>query len=272
MGPPYQEFEPEKVGKRGKSGGASILGGRNQLLVGGGAHMAVKGLTFTLSPNLQLRTDGDDYRCVIQLNTGWQCKVAMMMRRARRCCKSKSCRAGYLTISNDLHRALFGKSESVNGETIRPVRVLKYFIFAEMLLFLSNCQLHKQYNIPNIPLASRNKQKWGYSGGQEGEWSDLHQFLDERSTKARSERVCLCALSPVSNFIFIFAWLNFTPPTQLPMLAIGQPSPVSFFIFGSDRICIKLTGTGYPVIVQIQIPTGTGGLQAYIYICFRWKM
>ena len=135
MGPPYQEFEPEKVGKRGKSGGASILGGRNQLLVGGGAHMAVKGLTFTLSPNLQLRTDGDDYRCVIQLNTGWQCKVAMMMRRARRCCKSKSCRAGYLTISNDLHRALFGKSESVNGETIRPVRVLKYFILQKCYYF-----------------------------------------------------------------------------------------------------------------------------------------
>ena len=111
-----------KSGQAGKSGGASILGGRNQLLVGGGAHMAVKGLTFTLSPNLQLRTDGDDYRCVIQLNTRWQCKVAMMMRRARRCCKSKSCRAGYLTISNDLHRALFGKSESVNGETIRAVR------------------------------------------------------------------------------------------------------------------------------------------------------
>ena len=71
MGPPYQEFEPKKLGKQGKkSGGASILGDRNRLVVGGGAHMAVKGLTFTLSPNLQLRTDGDDYRCVIQLNTG----------------------------------------------------------------------------------------------------------------------------------------------------------------------------------------------------------
>ena len=142
--------------------------------------------------------------------------------------KVKVAGPGYLPISNDLHRALFGKSESVNGETIRPVRVLKYFIFAEMLLFLSNCQLHKQYNIPNITLASRNKQKWGYSGGQEGEWSDLHQFLDERSTKARSERVCLCALSPVSNFIFIFAWLNFTPPTQLPMLASLLLYPFSF--------------------------------------------
>ena len=82
-----------------------------------------------------------------------------MMRRARRCCKSKSCRAGYLTISNDLHRALFGKSESVNGETIRPVRVLKYFIFAEMLLFLSNCQLYKQYNIPNMTSYASRKNK-----------------------------------------------------------------------------------------------------------------
>ena len=70
MGPPYQEFGRENWASREKkSGGASILGDRNQLVVGGGAHMAVKGLTFTLSQNLQLRSDGDDYRCVIQLNT-----------------------------------------------------------------------------------------------------------------------------------------------------------------------------------------------------------
>ena len=60
-----------KLGKQGKEkwgsfhiGGSQPAGGG-----GGGAHMAVKGLTFTLSQNLQLRSDGDDYRCVIQLNT-----------------------------------------------------------------------------------------------------------------------------------------------------------------------------------------------------------
>ena len=111
-----------------------------------------KRLNFHPISKSAITTDGDDYLCVIQLKVRCQCPMPMMMMRRRH--KSKSF-PSYLPISNDLHRALFGKSESVNGETIRPVRVLKYFIFAEMLLFLSNCQLHKQYNIPNITLASR---------------------------------------------------------------------------------------------------------------------
>ena len=72
MDPPYQEFEPEKVAKQGKENGFSRGGFHNRVVEGDGAHMAVKGLTFTLSQNLQLPTDGDDYRRVIQLNTRWQ--------------------------------------------------------------------------------------------------------------------------------------------------------------------------------------------------------
>ena len=78
-----------------------------------------KRLNFHPISKSAITTDGDDYLCVIQLKVRCQCPMPMMMMRRRH--KSKSF-PSYLPISNDLHRALFGKSESVNGETIRAVR------------------------------------------------------------------------------------------------------------------------------------------------------
>ena len=102
----------------------------------GGAHMVVKGLTFALSHNLQLRTDGEDYLFDTIDNNGNGDEEVWALED-----KSKSC--SYLRISNDVHRALFGKSESVNGETNRPVR--RYFILAQN--FIDFLRLHKQCNI-----------------------------------------------------------------------------------------------------------------------------
>ena len=94
----------------------------------GGAHMVVKGLTFALSHNLQLRTDGDDYLFDTIDNNGNGDEEVWALED-----KSKSC--SYLRISNDVHRALFGKSETVNGETISQGASFEYcFSFADFLV------------------------------------------------------------------------------------------------------------------------------------------
>ena len=92
--------------------------------------MVVKGLTFALSHNLQLRTDGDDYLFDTIDNNGNGDEEVWALED-----KSKSC--SYLRISNDVHRALFGKSETVNGETISQGASFEYcFSFADFLYFL----------------------------------------------------------------------------------------------------------------------------------------
>ena len=119
MGPPYQEFGRENWASREKkSGGASILGIATGWWRWWRRPYGRKRLNFHPISKSAITTDGDDYLCVIQLKVQCQCPMAMMMRRRH---KSKSF-PSYLPISNDLHRALFGKSESVNGETIRAVR------------------------------------------------------------------------------------------------------------------------------------------------------
>ena len=96
-----------------------------------------KRLNFHPISKSAITTDGDDYLCVIQLKVRCQCPMAMMMRRRH---KSKSF-PSYLPISNDLHRALFGKSESVNGETIRAVRgCLKFCRNGENSIYLVKFQ------------------------------------------------------------------------------------------------------------------------------------
>ena len=59
--------------------------------------------------------------------------------------KVKVAGPGYLPISNDLHRALFGKSETVNGETISQGASFEYcFSFAD---FLVSMEMQAQQSI-----------------------------------------------------------------------------------------------------------------------------
>ena len=78
--------------------------------------MVVKGLTFALSHNLQLRTDGDDYLFDTIDNNGNGDEEVCGLED-----KSKSC--SYLRISNDVHRALFG-CEWGNNLTRGEFRIL----------------------------------------------------------------------------------------------------------------------------------------------------
>ena len=142
-----------------------------------------------------------------------------------------------LTISNDLQPSFIWQEWECEWGN-KPTSLKIFHFGAKFHRFSPTPQL-----IQYVPLASRRREKWAYSEGQEGQSCDLHQILDERSSsKARWERLCLCAFSPLSNVIFIFAWLNFIPPTQLPMLA---PSSVSIFFKPSlSFLCFALTGSG----------------------------
>ena len=72
MDPPYQEFELQKLARHGKENGllgraASILGDRNRVVVRG-PYGQIR-LNFHPISKSAITADGDDYRCVIEMNT-----------------------------------------------------------------------------------------------------------------------------------------------------------------------------------------------------------